>query len=939
MITKIPLAAPITRIPLTYAAVPPVPDAAARARYADLVILPADIPGTSCFSCQYLRPAGCTHPAVLQPVQPHWCCFFWDRQGTVRVADLMSGAVHYAAAHAPAGGVTVQGKRFTGGQFIPAEVMAHASPEEREAVESGEARGKPLPPAGGAKLKGPPKPKEWRPTMPAAAAKAWAADSAWKDPLYHVTQKHNVEAIKQGGFRVAPGAFGAGVYFSLDGNPKAATGSAAVDAAPVKARVDVRNPLNLDFTSPTGDWEKDPNFQIWESLKGGDGEAGRQRLLEAGYDAVSIKFGTTEYRLVLDPQSIVIEDDAKPAESPPAAPETPRERNPIEQITAALPETARARLQTRVTEFRPHGTVAAVTDAWYAAEPNPPPANKRTPCLGFYDPETGVLHYSADGVVDARGVLAHEIFHGLDQDDTRKFFDLSGHPEFLHAWRTELKGGALSKYAGFDEVEGFAELGRAIYGTDGGAAAVAERFPVCFAYLKKVGLVAEPARYARDAVGTLLIYEDGHWVQMGAQPGADGEKHGGTPILLKDGVIEKGPGKFVGKHPGEIGKRAQTPAGEVKPPRDKEELKAAVRKYQTGGFMNLNTALWGDAPLDAESEQLAAGLDAAASPVSKDTFLYRGILTANAGFFADAKPGDRIILKGYTSLGPKEIADDYSGHGRNPHAMAVRIDVPKGVELIGGVVSALKGEQILPRGATIEFVGRDQDGVPTARVVPAVQEPQPSPRIVTNLKDMIEVQADNFAKLHPWSNEFTREGFVKNWKKAYRKLEADPAAAKEITDVVNAAFAKYGLPPVPIFVRKQTADEKMGGENAHWDNGFMVISDDVLGERAYHSVKKPLESERKYTVKEAYDDPIQGLVVHEMGHRFHEDESPHTLVTARGILSDPAERKEVERRISGYAATRPQELVAEAYTMSKHPDYGSLPSETQGLIERILGRG
>ncbi len=54
--------------------------------------------------------------------------------------------IEYDAEHAPAGGVEVAGRRFKGGEFIPAEVMTKATPEERQAVESGEARGKPLPP-------------------------------------------------------------------------------------------------------------------------------------------------------------------------------------------------------------------------------------------------------------------------------------------------------------------------------------------------------------------------------------------------------------------------------------------------------------------------------------------------------------------------------------------------------------------------------------------------------------------------------------------------------------------------------------------------------------------------------------------------------------------------------------------------------------------------
>jgi hypothetical protein len=43
--------------------------------------------------------------------------------------------VSYAVAHAPAGGVTIGGKHFTGGQFIPGEVLAKATPEEKAKIE------------------------------------------------------------------------------------------------------------------------------------------------------------------------------------------------------------------------------------------------------------------------------------------------------------------------------------------------------------------------------------------------------------------------------------------------------------------------------------------------------------------------------------------------------------------------------------------------------------------------------------------------------------------------------------------------------------------------------------------------------------------------------------------------------------------------------------
>lgn len=48
--------------------------------------------------------------------------------------------LQYAAAHAPKGGVTIQGKEYKGGEFIPAEVVESATAEEKAAIEG---KGKP----------------------------------------------------------------------------------------------------------------------------------------------------------------------------------------------------------------------------------------------------------------------------------------------------------------------------------------------------------------------------------------------------------------------------------------------------------------------------------------------------------------------------------------------------------------------------------------------------------------------------------------------------------------------------------------------------------------------------------------------------------------------------------------------------------------------------
>ena len=58
-----------------------------RAKAADLIVLPPDVQGTNCGNCEYMDGGECKHPKVQQPVEPRWCCIYWDASGTQRVAD------------------------------------------------------------------------------------------------------------------------------------------------------------------------------------------------------------------------------------------------------------------------------------------------------------------------------------------------------------------------------------------------------------------------------------------------------------------------------------------------------------------------------------------------------------------------------------------------------------------------------------------------------------------------------------------------------------------------------------------------------------------------------------------------------------------------------------------------------------------------------------
>lgn len=223
-----------------------------------------------------------------------------------------------------------------------------------------------------------------------------------------------------------------------------------------------------------------------------------------------------------------------------------------------------------------------------------------------------------------------------------------------------------------------------------------------------------------------------------------------------------------------------------------------------------------------------------------------------------------------------------------------------------------------------------------------------TPKAITSIKEMVNVQAEHF-KQALQSGKYGDNGkemladdpdmkkFKKNWNKTLKGLEADPTEVTEIQKSIETAYKEYNIPTVPIFIRKLTTEEKAIGENAHWDNGFMVISDDVRGENRYRSEVKTLDSDRKTTVKEAYPDLVAGLIVHELGHKFHDD-NPHVMQRARTMTlgGTKEEKKEISARISSYAASHPQELVAEAYAMSKHPDYKSLPKETRDLVTKVL---
>lgn len=120
-----------------------------------------------------------------------------------------------------------------------------------------------------------------------------------------------------------------------------------------------------------------------------------------------------------------------------------------------------------------------------------------------------------------------------------------------------------------------------------------------------------PALDYREPTPTLYA-DDGKWVQMGAHGPAD-DRHGGTPVFIRDGVIEKGPGKFVGKSPGSLKEKAKQPERSWK---EHKADRAAGREKAAADREAEKAKIEADALAALKERMTAAGLGKLAAKVS-----------------------------------------------------------------------------------------------------------------------------------------------------------------------------------------------------------------------------------------------------------------------------------------------------------------------------------
>jgi hypothetical protein len=447
-------------LPLRYraGAQPPAEiDAAERARRAGLVVISADVAGTNCGNCEHFVVGACNHPAVNQPVSERWCCNYWWRPGAVWVAGVPPAPQQYVRTPpvrygTPRGAAVAERVREqldedyapAAVKWVDAAVWSGPTAVELDRIDYSNEN-------------------DWRASRePEKVAKfAKKIRRGKMKPIILVLKPGNTK------YTIIDGHHRALAYRKLGIPVMAYCGEVPRDAGPWdEMHASQRQPVTQYAKDAAGHEHKGKGPGGGQFTGDGSGSGPKDAVAPQKADSSSAK--------------TVLSDALKRDTS--GATESPADLPP--EIWGSLPAPAQQRLQSRLSGGVKSGTVAEVTDQWYAAEPDVPAA-KRRPVMGFYDPQTGGLHLATDAVVDPRGVAAHEIGHALDVSDDRGTFDLSGDPEWIAAWRAEMGAGQLSNYARTDEVEGFAEFARHLWGA---GAADTSAFPKCAAYFRRVGL-------------------------------------------------------------------------------------------------------------------------------------------------------------------------------------------------------------------------------------------------------------------------------------------------------------------------------------------------------------------------------------------------------------------------------------------------------------------
>ncbi len=207
--------------------------------------------------------------------------------------------------------------------------------------------------------------------------------------------------------------------------------------------------------------------------------------------------------------------------------------------------------------------------------------------------------------------------------------------------------------------------------------------------------------------------------------------------------------------------------------------------------------------------------------------------------------------------------------------------------------------------------------------------------ILHKTADIVNAMADTFEKSHGWKEGMTREGFVKNWTKKLRGTQGTKEQVAKVVDAVERARSEHGLPAVPVIIRKPIKDEDSEDMGGQWNKrfGHIVINPEPKF-RPETQVAKVVGQDKAGSVPEFYADHTVGVYAHEVGHSL---ETPEQASRAEDVLANAGQKATVKAGVSWYAAYNKQELVAESYAISKHPDFGKLHPDAAAIVKHVLG--
>ena len=214
----------------------------------------------------------------------------------------------------------------------------------------------------------------------------------------------------------------------------------------------------------------------------------------------------------------------------------------------------------------------------------------------------------------------------------------------------------------------------------------------------------------------------------------------------------------------------------------------------------------------------------------------------------------------------------------------------------------------------------------------------------------------------------SKEEFIENWNRSIANAGGDPdprfvlTIMREVNDAVEQGWMP--VPTVPVLIKLQDPDFNGAAQGSYTANGFTgegafiwmfqdpTIQGDSRTSRSgtdepllkWAAREEALESfdEEAGLVSQYFPSEMAAGVLHEMGHHWDDKHfnmnqgADDPQGRAFAIMGEEGGRDRIYQLISSYGATKPQEAVAEAFTLYHHPRYSELAQERRDIVEYIL---